>query len=183
MVERGAVSSFWWAPFCTLCTLVHPVCTLETLVCREKGLLGHFSFWVHSDARLPNGLVRHRRHPDDEGRFLVALSVETTFRLGAPQPRAARGPPRRGLRTPPDPLLAAHVDLLLPERHVALGSIDRLLAGCERVPAMGSRDCDRGTGVAHVADADPVRDRNAAEVVFWASCAAISAMTPSAIPS
>ena len=43
------------------------------------------------------------------------------------------GSPASGLRAAPDPLLAALVDLLLPERHDLLEPVDRVLAGGEGV--------------------------------------------------
>ena len=44
--------------------------------------------------------------------------------------------PAYGLRAPPDPLLAALVDLLLPQGHGLLERVDRVLAGGERILAM-----------------------------------------------
>lgn len=44
---------------------------------------------------------------------------------------------------PADPLLAALVDLLLPERHELLKRVDRFVAGGECVVPKGGRDAER----------------------------------------
>src|SRR6266487_2251147 len=66
---------------------------------------------------------------------------------------AARGSHSR-LRTASDPLLAAFVELLLPERHSFLERVDRVLARGERVLAVWRGDGDHD---ARLADLDAAR--------------------------
>src|SRR5205823_3689424 len=69
------------------------------------------------------------------------------------------------LRAPPEPLLAALVDLLLPERHRLLERVDRVLARRQRVVAVRRRDGDRDARLADLDPADPVVDRDRPELV------------------
>src|SRR5207342_1347089 len=64
-----------------------------------------------------------------------------------------------------DPLLAALVDLLLPEGDVDLEGVDRVLAGGERVVAVGRGDGDGDARLADPQAADAVDHGDAAEVV------------------
>src|SRR5262249_20884358 len=80
---------------------------------------------------------------------LAQLADETG---GAPVGWSPRGPPRTGAsatsRPPAEPLLAALVDLLLPERHRLLERVDCVLAGGEGILAVRSRDGDRDARLA-----------------------------------
>src|SRR5581483_5785241 len=64
-----------------------------------------------------------------------------------------------------DPLLAAHVDLLLPQRHARLERVDRVLAGGERVRAVRGGDGDDDARLPHGHDAHAVVDGDLHEVV------------------
>src|SRR5581483_7866469 len=69
-------------------------------------------------------------------------------------------PPRS--RAAADPLLAALVDLLLPERDRLLERVDRFRAGCQRGGAVRRRDRDHDRGLADLDAAHPVGDRHGA---------------------
>src|ERR1051325_10548473 len=64
-----------------------------------------------------------------------------------------------------DPLLAALVDLLLPERHRLLERVDRLAAGGQRSLAVRGGDRDRDARRADLDAPDTVVDRDRAELV------------------
>src|SRR4051812_6722480 len=82
-----------------------------------------------------------------------------------PVPPGTPTVPDLNLRTAPDPLLAALVDLLLPERHALLERVDRVLAGGERVGPVRRRDGDHDARLADAHPADAVVDSYGAEVV------------------
>src|SRR6476620_7053632 len=63
-------------------------------------------------------------------------------------------------RSAADPLLAARVDLLLPERHPFLELVDRVTAGGERVAPMRRRHGDHHRRLADPDAADAVVDRD-----------------------
>src|SRR5205085_1299517 len=92
------------------------------------------------------GLAQRRR-----GRRARKLAADTR----APHQTAALTS-----RPAPDPLLAALVDLLLPERHRRLESVDRLLAGGESGLPVWRRDGDQDAGLADLDPSDAVVDRN-----------------------
>src|SRR4051812_24867037 len=82
-----------------------------------------------------------------------------------PVPPGTPTVPDLNLRTAPDPLLAALVDLLLPERHALLERVDRVLARCERVGAVRRGDGDHDARLADADPADAVVDGDRAELV------------------
>src|SRR2546429_2806079 len=65
-----------------------------------------------------------------------------------------------------DPLLAALVDLLLPERHADLERVDRLLTGGERVLPVRRRHGDHDARVADADAAHAVVDRDLGQLVL-----------------
>src|SRR5215218_6688267 len=69
------------------------------------------------------------------------------------------------LRSASDPLLAAFVDLLLPERHPLLERVDRVLARGEGILAMLSRDGDDDGCLSDLDPAGAVVDRDLQHVV------------------
>src|SRR5204863_107158 len=68
-------------------------------------------------------------------------------------------------RASADPLLAACVDLLLPQRNRLLERVDRLAAGRERCRPVRRRDGDDDARLADLYAADPVMDRDLAQPV------------------
>src|SRR6188472_198406 len=112
-----------------------------------------------------------------------SLRAEAVRSLAAPKATplgfcpAEGGDPSRGiplLRNPAwraslgalaDPLLAADVELLLPERHRLFEGVDRLAAGVERRRAMRRRDGDDDTRLADLDRSDAVVDRDVDHVV------------------
>ena len=101
----------------------------------------------------------------------VQLALET--RRGA---TAGRRP-----RAAADPLLAALVDLLLPERHGLLERVDRVLARGERVLRGAGRRRRSRRSPRRSRRADAVVDRDRAELVALLRSAASCAITSSAI--
>src|SRR2546428_1990639 len=73
--------------------------------------------------------------------------------------------PPRYSRSASDPLLAAFVELLLPERDRLLQCVDRLTAGVERGRAVRGGDRDHDARLADLYAADAVVDRDPAEPV------------------
>src|SRR5258707_13078613 len=64
-----------------------------------------------------------------------------------------------------DPLLAALVDLFLPERHALLQLVDRVLTRRERVLAGGGRDRDHHRGLPDPDTSDTMMDRDRGQLV------------------
>src|SRR4026207_1976775 len=101
------------------------------------------------------------------GGFLRALSSSSSGGSRDPETdrRAVAHSLSLDLGTAADPLLAALVELLLPERHLAFERVDCFLARGKCVLPVWRRDGDHDAGLA---DPDPARavvDRDLAEVV------------------
>src|SRR5206468_3402592 len=77
----------------------------------------------------------------------------------------SRAPSTARSRAAPDPLLAALVHLFLPQRHVELEDVDRVLARGERVAAVRGADGDHDRRLADLYAADPMVDRDVVDVV------------------
>ena len=105
-----------------------------------------------------------RRHAEAGSPTLTAAAEASEPSRGGRVRRPPRHPSRS--RSSPDPLLAALVDLFLPERHRDLQLVDRLVAGGESVAAMRRGDGDDDARLADVDSADAVVDRDLAQLVL-----------------